>query len=175
LSNDRDMEQLLVETVEHQRSRYFGKYRGLVREVDESLGRVKATVPELFGEEDSPWATPSVPFAGANHGLVLLPEVDDGVWIEFEAGDLSRPIWSGFWWADGEMPDPGSQQARVLVTTGGHKLVLDDENNKVQLLHSGGAELTLGDSEISLKIGSAKIVLSSSGVSINNGALEVTT
>jgi uncharacterized protein involved in type VI secretion and phage assembly len=116
---------------------------------------------------------PCVPFAGANHGLVLLPEEGDGVWIEFEAGNPSYPIWSGCWWADGELPEPGSQKVRALVTTAGHKLVLDDDGNKIQLLHADGAELTLGSSEITLKIGSSKIVLSSSGVSINDGALEV--
>lgn len=173
MSDDCAMEGLLVETAEAQRSRYFGKYRGRVREVDEDLGRITALVPELFGLEESCWAMPSVPFAGSNHGLVFLPERDDGVWIEFEAGDLSRPIWSGFWWAEGEMPRPGSKTARVLVTPGGHKLVLDDEGEKVQLLHSGGAELTLGKSYIRLKLGSAQIVLTSSGVSINGGALNV--
>ena len=41
---------------------------------------------------------PSLPFAGPMHGLALLPEVSDGVWIEFEGGDPPRPIWSGCWW-----------------------------------------------------------------------------
>jgi hypothetical protein len=173
LSGDEGMDGLLVGTAEHLRTHFYGKYRGLVRQVDEDLGRVTASVPALFGEEESPWAMPCVPFAGANHGLVLLPEEGDGVWIEFEAGNPSYPIWSGCWWADGELPEPGSQKVRALVTTAGHKLVLDDDGNKIQLLHADGAELTLGSSEITLKIGSSKIVLSSSGVSINDGALEV--
>jgi len=172
---DRDTERLIVEAAEFIRSRYFGKYRGIVRDNDdpENMGRVRAQVPEIYGEVDSPWALPSVPFAGNGHGLVVLPEVDDGVWIEFEAGDISRPIWSGCWWARGEMPDPGGTETRVLVTSGGHKLILDDAGGKVQLLHADGAEITLTGSEITLKIGSSQIVLSSSGVSVNNGALEV--
>jgi len=172
---DRSMEHLVVELVERMRTRFYGKYRGLVRDVDdpESMGRIVAQVPEVYVDEDSPWALPSVPFAGGDHGLVLLPEVGDGVWIEFEAGDISRPIWSGFWWAGGEMPEPGATQTRVLATTEGHKLILDDDGDKVQLVHSGGSELTLTASEIKLKIGSTQIVLSSTGVSVNNGALEV--
>ena len=166
-------ERLLVEVEEYMRTRYFGKYRGLVTKVDEDLGHIVAQVPEVYGEMDSPWALPSVPFAGESHGLVLLPEVGDGVWIEFEAGDISRPIWSGCWWAEGELPDPGSKTVRALVTPGGHKFVLDDDAKKMQLLHSGGAELTMTDNDITLKIGSSQIVLSASGVSVNNGALEV--
>lgn len=173
---NRDTERLLLEVAEYMRNRHFGKYRGLVAEVGvaDDLGKIKTTVPEIYGADGlSPWALPSVPFAGREHGLVLLPEEDDGVWIEFEAGDISRPIWTGCWWADDEIPEPASPQARVLVTSAGHKVVLDEEENKMQLLHPGGAEITLTDSDITIKIGSTQIVLSSSGVNINNGAFEV--
>lgn len=172
---NRDIESLVVELTEFMRSRYFGKYRGLVRDVNdpENLGRIVAQVPEIYGEEDSPWALPSVPFAGQNHGLVVLPEVGDGVWIEFEAGDPSRPIWTGCWWASGEIPSPGAAETRVLVTSGGHKVILDDDGKKLQLLHSGGAEITMTDTDITLKIGSAQIVLSAAGINVNNGAFVV--
>jgi uncharacterized protein involved in type VI secretion and phage assembly len=169
-----DYEQMVVELLKFQRSRYFGKYRGKVSDVDdpEGLGRLRARM-DIFEGEESPWAWPAVPFAGAGHGLVLLPEVDDGVWIEYEAGDSSCPIWTGCWWARGELPDPGGTETRALVTSGGHKLVLDDSNNQVQLLHAGGAELTLTNTDITLKIGTTQVVLSASGVNINNGAFQV--
>ena len=173
---DRDTERLLIEVAEYMRTRRFGKYRGLVTDVGEGddLGKIKARVPEVYGEDNiSPWALPSVPFAGQDHGLVVLPEEADGVWIEFEAGDISRPIWTGCWWADDEMPEPAGPQARVLVTSAGHKVVLDEEENKMQLLHPDGAEITMTDSDITIKIGATQIVLSSSGVNINNGAFEV--
>jgi uncharacterized protein involved in type VI secretion and phage assembly len=170
-----ELEKLVVELEEFRQNRYFGKYRGLVQEVGEGekLGQLTAKVPEVYGEMISPWALPSVPFAGKDHGLVLLPEVDDGVWIEFEAGEPSRPIWTGCWWGEGEMPAPAGPQSRVLVTPGGHQLVLDDDKHQLQLLHSGGAELTMTNNDITLKIGQTQIVLSSSGVNINNGAFEV--
>jgi uncharacterized protein involved in type VI secretion and phage assembly len=170
-----EQERLLVELAEHMRDRYFGKYRGIVQDVDDpdTLGRVVAKVPEVYGAEDSPWAMPAVPFAGANHGLVLLPEVNDGVWIEFEAGDLARPIWTGCWWGSNEIPSPGGKDTRVLVTSGGHKLVLDDAKEKLQLLHSGGGEITMTNTDITIKIGATQLVLSASGVSVNNGAFQV--
>ena len=173
--SEQTIEQIAVEAAEFMRSRYFGKYRGLVRDVNdpENLGRIVAQVPEVYGDEDSPWALPAVPFAGKEHGFVVLPEVGDGVWIEFEAGYPSRPIWTGCWWASGELPAPGGAATRVLVTSGGHKVILDDDENKLQLLHSGGSEITMTNNEITLKIASTQIVLSASGVSINNGAFEV--
>jgi uncharacterized protein involved in type VI secretion and phage assembly len=171
-----ETEKLLVELTEFQGCHYFGKYRGIVRDVNdpENLGRIMARVPEVYGKDvDSPWALPAVPFAGSNHGLVVLPEVDDGVWIEFEAGDPSRPIWTGCWWGRDELPASGGPETRVLVTSGGHKVVLDDKDSKLQLLHSGGAEITMTDNDITFKISSTQIVLSSSGVNINNGAFKV--
>ncbi len=186
-----ETQELTMQLAERMRNSYFGKYRGLVKNVDDPLkiGRVTATVPEVLGEQESTWAVPAVPFAGKKHGLVLLPEVDDGVWIEFEAGDISRPIWTGCWWATDELDDVSKTKTRALVTTKGHKLVLDDDQNEIRLLHSKGAEikmtddditLTIGGTEIkltkndlTLKSGSGQIKLSASGVNVNNGALKV--
>jgi len=61
----------------------------------------------------------------------------------------------------------------VLTSPKGLQIILDDDAPKLQLLHPGGAEITLEESRITIKIGSAQIELSSSGVSVNNGALEV--
>jgi uncharacterized protein involved in type VI secretion and phage assembly len=173
---EQEIERCVVEAMDFIRNRFFGKYSGTVSDVDddENRGRIKAQVPEVYEENvDSPWALPSVPFAGNNHGLVVLPEVGDGVWIEFEAGDPSRPIWTGCWWARNELPEPGGKETRVLVTSGGHKIVLDDENSELKLIHSGGGEIKMTDDDITIKIGTTQIVLSDRGVNINNGALEV--
>jgi hypothetical protein len=104
----------------------------------------------------------------------MLPKKNDGVWIEFEGGRPSHPLWSGFWYSRNEIPSPGGEDVRVLVTPKGLKLVLDDDAKKLQLLHPGGAELTMTDNDITLKIGQASIVLSASGVAINDTAFKVT-
>jgi uncharacterized protein involved in type VI secretion and phage assembly len=184
-------EDLTMQIAERMRNSYFGKYRGKVTRVNDplKLGRITAKVPEIFGEEEViSWALPAVPFAGKKHGLVLLPEVDDGVWIEFEAGDINRPIWTGCWWGSDDLDEVSKTQTRALVTTKGHKLVLDDEENEIRVLHSKGAEirmtedditLTIGGTEIkltkndlTLKSGSGQIKLSAAGVDINNGAMK---
>lgn len=160
---------------EFNRTHRFGKYRGLVSDLadPESIGRIKARVPEVFGEEESPWAMPSFPFAGPQHGLVLMPEVDDGVWIEFEAGDLSRPIWSGCWFARDQRPTPDT--ARLLATTAGHQILIDEDADTITLKHPDGAEITLGSSDLELKLGNCSIKVTSSEVNINNGMVKVTT
>lgn len=171
-----ELEEMLVNMAETMRSRYYGKYRGLVTDVDdpEKMGRVKAKVPEIYQEEESPWASPVVPFAGAQHGLVAIPEVGDGVWVELEGGDPSRPVWTGCWWGSGELPSPGGTQTRALITSTGHKFVLDDQNAEIHLLHSGGAEVKLTNDNIALTIGQAEAKLTSDEISLKIGTTEIT-
>lgn len=170
-----EMEELLVSLSEDVRDRFYGKYRGLVTDVEDpdGLGRIVAKVPEVFDEEETPWAMPCVPFAGEGHGLVLLPEIGDGVWIEFESGDTSRPIWTGGWWGDGELPAPGAKKTRALVTTAGHKFVLDDDGDEVRLKHQGGAEMVMTAGQITLSVSGAEMKMSSTEITISLGASEI--
>ena len=167
-----EYEEMLVGIAETMRSRFYGKYRGTVVDVNDpdNLGRITANVPEILHEETSPWALPAVPFAGPSHGLVLIPEVGDGVWIEFEGGDPSRPIWTGGWWAKNELPKPGATDVRVLVTSIGHQLVFDDKNKEIKLVHSGGAELKMTDSDVSVKIGNTEVTMTSSDLTLKVGS-----
>lgn len=169
-------DRLLVDVAGEQRARFYGKYRGLVTEVGEGdlLGFVRARVPEVYHDQESPWAAPCVPFAGDGHGLMAIPEVGDGVWVSFEAGDISKPICDGYWWACDEHPEPGGTTVRTFATSNGHKLVLDEDGDEVRLEHGDGPSIVLTGSEITLKVGSKKIVITSSSVKVNDGALEVT-
>lgn len=168
-----EFEKTIIELVEFMKSKYFGKYKGIVKEIDESRARIKALVPDVYDDKISPWALPSAPFAGPQHGFVTIPEENDGVWIEFEGGDPNKPIWSGGWWATDEMPSPASAKTRVFATTKNHKIIINDEDDEIKLSHADGAEIILTKDEIIFKIGDTKIVLSRQDVNINNGALKV--
>ena len=58
----------------------------------------------------------------------------------------------------------------MLVTSTGHKLVLDDQNKEIHLLHSGGAEIKLTDSDITLKIGTTELTMTSSDLTLKVGS-----
>jgi hypothetical protein len=156
---------------------YFGKYRGIVTDVNdpENQCRIKARVESLLNGQETGWALPVVPFAGDGHGMVMLPAVDSGVWIEFEAGRLESPIWSGAWWASGQRPDPQGAQVRIIVSEQGHKVILDDTNNELKLIHGavGGPEIKLTDSEIVLTCGACEIKISTDDISLNNGQIKI--
>lgn len=88
--------------------RFWGKHRGTcVNNVDPlQSGRIQVAVPEVLGVETA-WAMPCVPFGhdGTTVAPVSpLPPAGADVWVEFEQGDSSRPIWVGGYWASGSGP-----------------------------------------------------------------------
>lgn len=169
------MERTVERLVERVGSSYFGKYRGIVTDVEDPSNqcRIRATVPAVLGEQACGWALPAAPFAGGGHGFVMLPKVGSGVWIEFEAGQLDNPIWSGAWWASGERPDPQGAGIRVIVSEKGHKVVIDDESDELKLVHGGGPEIKMTASEIVLTCGACEIRISNENISLNNGLIKV--
>ena len=162
---------------------FYGKYRGIVTDIQDTLmtGRIKATVPDVFGDQESGWAMPSVPFGGDGMGFFALPKVGAGVWIEFEHGDPDYPIWSGCWFgAATEMPPillaPPPYKKFLIQTEGGNNILLDDTPGKggITLKTSGGQKIVMTATSLEIDNGQgASIKLSGTKVTINNGALEV--
>jgi uncharacterized protein involved in type VI secretion and phage assembly len=169
-------DRLVEELVEHLRTRYYGLYRGIVtdNDDDQSLGRIKAQVPTVLGDVESGWCMPCVPYAGDQVGIAFLPEVGSGVWIAFEGGDVSYPVWVGSFWRSGELPPDVAPATKVIVTKAPLELKLDDGGESVEITDSNGNTVTLDSSGITLSKGGQQVVVSDSSVSVNNGALEVT-
>lgn len=128
------------------RERVYGKYRGTVlnNQDPEGRGRLMANVPEVLGEIPSGWAMPCVPSAGFGAGFLSIPMVGSGVWIEFEGGDVSRPIWTGGWFGAGEAPVkppasvPGAPTTKVWRSDLGLTAVLDDAAQTMTLTDAAG-------------------------------------
>lgn len=166
-------EQTLLDVLDRLRNRFFGKYRGTVTEVDAATLRIKAKVPAVLADQPTGWCEACVPYAGDGVGFAFLPEVGAGVWIEFEGGDVSYPIWVGCYWRAGEAPPDATPTVKAIVTKAGHKLLLDDDAGSVTLSDGNENTVTLDGSGVTLHRGSGKVVVSDSGVSVNDGALDV--
>lgn len=152
------MEELLVQIAREVQRKYYGKYRGFVvdNQDPEKRARLRVKVPSVLGDEETAWALPCLPFGGlAGHGWFAVPEVDAQVWVEFEEGELTQPIWTGtFWQAKADVPEEATQPekptTRLLKTPGGHLFQLDDEADKEKILlhHPKGAELAIDEKGI---------------------------
>jgi len=161
------------------KGQFFGKYRGVVTDNNDPwmIGRIRAKVSDVLGDNETGWAMPCTPYAGNRVGLFLLPPINASVWIEFEHGDPDYPIWTGCFWAKGEVPaNPASAEMKVLKTDSG-KITLNDTagSAEVTIETTSGMKITLSQSGIEIADGQGgKIKLSAMQVSVNDGALEVT-
>ncbi len=177
--------QLIEEIATFLRNRFFGKYRGtVVQNLDPTgRGRLSVKVPAVLGDE-AVMAMPCVPYAGNGVGFHVLPEPGTGVWVEFEAGDPSYPVWTGFFWADGELPEAALSPVKMLKTEQ-HTMRFDDLTGEITIENSMGAsatfntqivldaigKVTIGPGGIKAQSAVAKTEINASGVSCDSGGL----
>ena len=167
-------EKALLDVLDRLRNRFFGKYRGTVTDVDAGTLRIKAKVPAVLADQTTGWCMPCVPYAGDSVGVAFLPEVGSGVWIEFEGGDVSYPIWVGCYWRSGEQPADAAPAVKVITTKSGNKIKFDDNAGSITISESNNTTVTLDSSGLTLTHGGNSIQISDEEVNINDGALEVT-
>lgn len=158
-------------SAEQHEARWYGLYPALVVDLvdPDGRGRIKVKFPTFgaAGASASAWATLLTPYADQDQGLEILPEVDSQVIVAFEAGDPARPYIVGACWnGKASLPEAaqsannlrtwktrsGSQlqfddtQGAAKVTLSmqsGHKLVLDDSAQQVEITHSNGCKIVM--------------------------------
>jgi len=144
----------IEQTVKQVQQKYYGKFRAFVvdNEDPEQRARIRVRVPSVFGQQETFWALPCLPFGGLEEqGFFMVPEVSAQVWIEFEEGNKDFPIWTGvFWQPSASVPNEAKKSApttRVLKTPSGHVLQFDDEADaeKFRLAHPGGSEFNIDE------------------------------
>jgi uncharacterized protein involved in type VI secretion and phage assembly len=181
----------LIEFQQAHLSRVWGKYAGKVVSNDDSeqMGRLQVSCPAVLGDAVI-WALPCVPYAGPGVGYYFMPPVGAGIWVEFEAGDVSRPIWTGCYWAKGELPPDAASADIKLVATDTVTLKIDDGAGEAELANNsdskttwskdvvteaGQAKHSVGASGVTSESAASvgKVEVSDSGVKVNNGAFSV--
>ena len=158
---------------------FYGKYRGVVTDNQDpnGLGRVRFKAQDVFGEKESGWAMPSLPYAGDGVGLYLIPPKDAFVWIEFEHGDPEYPIWTGcFWLSKDNVPEGASGPDIKMLKTGVCTITLNDlpgPGDGGITIETYGMKIIMDSQGIKITNGNASVELSGKIVSINDDALEV--
>jgi len=178
MSRMQDVEQLF----EALQERFFGKYPGVV--VDnadpENRGRLKVNVPDVMTDQGI-WAQACVPYAGDGVGFYAVPPTGATVWVEFQAGDPSHPIWVGCQWAQGQTDSSENVPGKMVLRTGSCSLVIDEDAGTITIEASDGSKIVIGNggialegSEINMSANGSQLTLSASGLDALNGAFTVT-
>lgn len=169
--------------------RYYGKYRGtvLVNIDPEQRGRIQVSVPDVLSFIPSSWAEPCVPLAGPTGppmGTYFMPPIGAGVWVEFEQGDVERPIWVGCrFGSTADVPPlalaglPVSPNI-VMQTAGQNTLMISDlpgPTGGILLKSTAGASISISTTGIIIQNGQgATITMTGPTITLNNGALAIT-
>lgn len=157
----------------------YGKFRGIVTDDNDptNLGRVKANVPAVLGNVPTGWAMPAFVYSGDAEGFYMVPPVGAGVWIEFECGDISRPIWSGCWFAAGELPETETGNAakpkiKILRSHEGMLIAFDDSAKTLTLSDSdGGNRMVIKVSQGQIRIeAKTKVIIEAPQIELVDGA-----
>lgn len=146
----------------------------------ENLSRVQVRLYNFDGVEgqDAPiWARVAVPFAGANRGAFLLPDVGDEVLINFVNGDSRLPIVvGGLWNGKGKAPEKLASDRIdrwTFVGKAGTRIAIVEETAStatVSFETPNGVSGTLTDSsggKIEFVAAGTTITVDSSGVEVN--------
>jgi hypothetical protein len=74
-------------------NKFYGMYRGIVLDTKDPQGhrRIKVAIPQLTDTAKSDWAWPTE----VSNVKTEVPAIGSGVWVMFEGGDPSYPIWVG--------------------------------------------------------------------------------
>lgn len=165
--------------------KFHGKYRGMVlNNIDPmQMGRLFVQVPDVSSVAPASWAMPCVPMAGIQSGIVALPIVGSGVWVEYEQGNPEYPIWVGcFWGSAAELPalsrlTPPPVPALTFQTPLQNGITISDvpgPTGGIMLKSTTGAAIIVNDTGIYIQNGKgASIVMVGPSVTVNAGALVV--
>lgn len=138
--------------------KYYGKYPAIVlaEEPEEAAlarGELLVQVPSILEEsEDGNGQQPIEVIAKPCFppGFYFIPEAETRVWVEFAAGDINTPLWSGVWYPDDEVPQTADGEAptrtqKIIRTAEGHVVQLDDTGDGEQIVvrHKQNSRITI--------------------------------
>jgi uncharacterized protein involved in type VI secretion and phage assembly len=169
-----------------EQQKYFGKYRGtVINNVDpEMRSRIMAMVPDVSSLIPMTWALPCLPMGGIQTGVLAVPPIGAGVWIEFEQGNRDYPVWTGcFFGSAAEVPamaqmTPPGVQSITLQTFLQNGITISDlpgPTGGIMLKSMTGATIIVNDTGIYIQNGKgASLIMTGPTVTINAGALVIT-
>lgn len=141
--------------------RYYGKYAAIVvsnavadlelPNRDKHIGEILVQVPGIL-EDEGDGAQPIEVVAKPcfSPGFFFVPEPESHVWVEFIAGDIDYPIWTGSWYPVANVPKTFDDQdpdefIKIYRTAAGHVLQMDNTegDEKIVIQHKSATAITI--------------------------------
>ncbi len=129
---------------------------GHVTRVDdpEELGRIRVSLPN-YDDVETDWLEVVLPAAGADKGIVALPDVGDRVFVLLGRDDPAQGVVLGGLYGVQAPPDTGVKDGAVrrynFRTPGGQHVRLDDDKKTVHIRDSGGNYVQLSPGKARLE------------------------
>ena len=153
--------------------RYYSIYRAIVVQNDDPLAsnRLKVAIPGIQGGEIL-WALPKNQHGSEQTGFkYLAPAIGDIVYISFELGDPSKPLWEYHSWASGQMPKSlDAPHICGFVTPNGISVLFNDSNGTLDLYLPGKAKVYAKEGITVVSEQTIQIASTDSMVAINTGS-----
>lgn len=141
--------------------RWFGIFRAVVVDIEDPmfLDRVRVRIPEVLGNTVTDWVWPK----SAASNWSWKPIIGDHVWVEFENGDIDRPLYSGSWYSldtnnnnKSTIPDEVLEEyarTRAIKSPAGHKIIVRDPDPEDTAVENGISITTVYGHKIDMKDG----------------------
>lgn len=112
---------------------FYGKYRAKVVDIKdpEKRGRIRVQCPKVLGDAKSAWCEPCIPVAYDFGGDFAIPKLGEFVWVEFEDGNPSKPIYTGGIWSAEKSPSSDYDVNTRMITWGKCKIILTESSVKI--------------------------------------------
>jgi hypothetical protein len=159
--------------------KYYGIYSGTVlNNIDPlQMGRITVTVPDVSSVTPTTFAKPCVPLGGKQMGTYMVPQIGAAVWVQFEAGDPDRPVYTGGGWGSALevppaalAPPPLPLGQNIVIQTGLQHLLMVSDATPIPMMAPVPAPAPPGSGGIILRSPTgAMIVVNDTGIYINNG------
>lgn len=160
---------------------YYGKYRAQVVDVDDpqQRGRIRVLCPATLGKSKSSWCNPCIPVAYDYGGDFAVPKIGETVWIEFEGGDVNKPIYVGNWWKSNCTPSIPYDVHTRNINWGNCKIKMVGENStdkteRLEIQVGSCSAKIVKDSSIEFNVGDSTITMDSSSIVISVGETSIT-
>lgn len=134
----------------------YGLYRAKVVERDDERqrGRIKVQIPSVSGEGKSQWVEACMNTAYDGGGDISIPKVGDTVWIAFEEGDITKPVYVGNFFSAFKTPLKNYDQDTRVISWDNCRIEMKEEH-------------------LLITVGASSIDITGSSVKINSGRIDL--